>query len=309
MLTPVQIRSRLESLLAQESFDGIAGDLFELLSDSWIRSADMAINAVVEFISTLNGSFTQQNLDEATEIMGGFMGPRFGERVSPVVREAVTLSYSLSQEDIRTGLSTSFNLIDRRTLGWLHEHDMYWTRTWFDREWTERIANLSEVAIKNGMSRRDAGIFFRNTLGSQLVDETDQYWELVADAITTRSRSFGAIEAMVKADIQEYRVDAVIDHRTSDICRYLDGQPVDIVNDEGITETVQLSDNERVFQVEHAVNLRDQMIAAQTPEEAKDIMGWKSPKAVVGKFPVELARMGVVTPPFHARCRSRLVIV
>jgi hypothetical protein len=274
-------------LLAQESFDGIAGDLFELLSDAWIRSADLAINAAVEYIGGISGDFTRQNLSEAIEIMDGFMGPQMAERVSPVVREAVTLSYSLAQEDIRTGLSTSFNLVDRRAIGWLHQHDMYWTRTHFDREWTERIANLSEEAIKGGMSRRDAGNLFRDTLGGALQNENDHYWELVADAITTRSRSFGSIEAMVKADIMSYRWDSVVDHRTSDICQHLDG---------------------KVFEVAAAVDVRDRMIAAQAPEEAKEIMPWLKPDEVLDRSSDQLQRLGVVMPPAHGNCRARVVI-
>lgn len=118
--------------------------------------------------------------------------------------------------------------------------------------------------------------------------ESDHYWELTADAITTRSRSFGSIEAMVKADVTQYRWDSVVDHRTSDICRSLDG---------------------KVFEVAAAVEVRDAMIAAETPEEAKEIMPWLKPDEVVDTPVEELQRLGVVLPPAHALCRASIQIV
>ena len=113
------------------------------------------------------------------------------------------------------------------------------------------------------------------------------YWELTADAITTRSRSFGSIEALVKAGATQYEWDSVIDHRTSDICRELDG---------------------KVFEVARAVEVRDSMINAKTPEEAKEIMPWIPEKKFKEMSLAELQSAGVVLPPAHGRCRARIVI-
>lgn len=307
MLEPRKAERLLASLLAQESFDGIAGDLNDLLMLAWEQQGEAGIEAVLENLVNRGGKLTAADIEEATAILEDYMGAQLATRVSPVVREAITLAYGFAQEDIRAGLSTSFNLVDRRAISWLHEHEMYWTRTHFDSAWTGRIKRLSEVAIKNGLSRHDAGLFFRNTLGTQLLDETDQYWELVANAVTTRSRSFGSIEAFQKAGITEYRIDAVLDHRTSEICRYLDGEEIEVLLPDGTVNKYKLDDVS--FKVADAVDVRDRMLAAKSPEEAKEIMPWKQPKFVLGKDTGELATAGVMMPPFHGHCRSRLVIV
>lgn len=287
MLAPRRAEQLIAALLDAEGFDEIADALQDVLALAWEQAGEEGITAVLEWLDERDGPFTADLVDGMNEILEDHMGGRMAERVSGIVRESVTMSYTLSQEQVRAGLSASFNLPDRRAMGWLHQHEMYWTRTHYTREWTGRIANLAEVAIKNGLSRNDAGLFFQNTLGEAFRGERESYWSLVADAVTTRSRSFGSTEAFVKAGVTRYEVDAVVDHRTSDICRYLDG---------------------KVFEVADAVRVRDAMIAAPTPEAAKEIMPWAKPSDVIDKSPEALAAMGVVAPPFHGNCRSRLVI-
>lgn len=298
----------IDALLAQETFDEIADSLAEIIQRLHRLMVDVGIREVIDDLRGRRGQFGKQDLDKALAILDDALSGQFPDNVAPIMRDASRVLYVRGQDEIRAGLSASLNLTDRRAVRWLHEHHMYWLRTRFDKDTTDRIKRLADTAMKNGLSRRDATTFFKNTIG-KAINEDDWYWEVVADAITTRARSFGSIEGMVKADIHEYRIDAVIDHRTSDICKYLDGQPVEIEDENGEKQTVQLTDKDRTFDVRNAMRLRDRMIEAKTPEEAKDIMPWRSPKSVVGKFPADLSRMGVMMPPFHGRCRSRLVMV
>lgn len=307
MLSPRKAEQLLNALAAAEGFDQIADALSRILGFAWEQSGLEAVTALLEYLDAEPGRLTEAMIADMTGTMEDIMGPQFAGRVSPIVRETVWIVYGMAQEEIRTGLSATFNLPDRRAMTWLHEHEMYWTRTHFTREWTERIANLSEVAIKNGLSRHDAGLFFQNTLGEAFKGESQQYWELVADAITTRSRSFGSIEAFQKAGIAQYRIDAVIDHRTSEICRYLDGEEIETLLPDGTVKTYKLDDV--TFNTADAVAVRDAMIAAPNPDAAKEVMPWKSPAFVLGKDTAQLASSGIMMPPFHGRCRSRLVIV
>lgn len=307
MLSPRKAEQLLNALAAAEGFDQIADALNGILAFAWEQSGEQAVLALLEYLDGQPGRLTASMIGDMTATMEDIMGPQFANRVSPIVRETVGIVYGMAQEEIRAGMSASFNLPDRRAMTWLHEHEMYWTRTHFTREWTERIANLSEVAIKNGLSRHDAGLFFQDTLGEAFAGESQQYWELVADAITTRSRSFGSIEAFQKAGITQYRIDAVIDHRTSEICKYLDGEEIETLLPDGTVKKYKLDDV--TFSTADAVATRDAMIAAKSPEDAKEIMPWKSPSFVLGKSTGELASSGIMMPPFHGRCRSRLVII
>jgi hypothetical protein len=287
VLEPRRAERLIAALLASEDFDEIADTLQQILALAWDEAGEAGLEAVLEFLTAQDGPFTPDLVDGMNEVLDDYMGGRMADRVSGIVRESVNLAYGLGQEQIRAGLSASFNLPDRRAMAWLHQHEMYWTRTHFTREWTERIGNLAEVAIRDGLSRRDAGLFFQNTLGEAFRGESESYWSVVADAITTRSRSFGSTEAFVKAGVTRYMVDGISDHRQSEICKYLDG---------------------KVFEVADAVRVRDAMIAAPTPEDAKQIMPWAKPADVVDKSTEALAAMGIVAPPFHGNCRSRLVI-
>ena len=278
-------QAKINRLLRQRDFNKFSGNLSKVLIDIWLQASSAGIQAVLD---QLRGSaaFKTGDIDDVIEILQGSLSTDYAANIQPVVNGSVKHVYSLGANEIRAGLGKSFNLVDRRAVRWLHEHHMYWSLNHYDSHVTERIKRLADTVIKNGLSRENAGKFFKNTIGEEL-KRSDSYWELTADAITTRSRSFGSIEALVKAGATAYEWDSVIDHRTSDICRYLDG---------------------KVFRVEAAVGVRDAMIGAETPEEAKEIMPWEKPENIVDKSTSELERLGVVLPPAHGRCRARIVI-
>lgn len=164
---------------------------------------------------------------------------------------------------------------------------MYWSLNHYDAHVTNRLKRLADKAIEQGLSRADAGKFFANTIGKEL-NRSASYWELTADAITTRARSFSNISGLERIGAIKYRWDSVIDHRTSDICRHLDGKE---------------------FRVERAAELRDKVLAAETPEEAKKLMPWLPEKQVVESSISQLERLGVVLPPAHGNCRARITIL
>lgn len=273
----------MESLQAQEGFDGIAQDLEDILGALWEA---LALAAAAEVAGILGAAaFGRQVAAAAIDAMREYLGEEFPAQASPFVREAIRITYGAAQDEFGVVLATSLNLTDRRAQRWLHQHHMYWVREHFDAHVTERLTRLADTALSQGLSRVNAGRLFRNELAGTL-GQSDAYWRLTADAITTRSRSFGSIEAMQKAGIDRYMIDAVVDHRTSEICEYLDG---------------------RVFEVAEAAAIRDRMIDAETPEEAKQVMPWMRPEDVVDRSESELVALGVMVPPFHGNCRSRLV--
>ena len=282
------------------------------MGEVWLTAGKAGLEAVRDILKG-SAAFKVGDIDDVIEVLQGALSTDFAANVSPVVNGSVKHVYSLGANEIRVGLGKSFNLVDRRAVKWLHEHHMYWSLNHYDSHVTERIKNLGEVVIKNGLSRENAGRFFQNTIGEEL-KRSDAYWRMTADAITTRSRSFGSIEAMVKAGATKYRVDAVIDHRTSDICRLLDGREVTVKDPEtGEEKTFKLDDPS--FEVHDAVTLRNQMIEAKTPEEVKEMSPWLSnsqtQRSLLSgdfKHTHDLVRSGHMFPPFHGNCRSRLVI-
>lgn len=114
------------------------------------------------------------------------------------------------------------------------------------------------------------------------------YWKLVANAAASRGYHYGYLKAAALRGVTGYRFVAVLDSRTSDVCRYMNG---------------------RVFNVAKAVSLMERVAGAENIEQVKTEMPWRPFKDIDGLDTEALQELGVMVPPLHGNCRSTLVIV
>lgn len=305
-----QQQARIERILKEKNFGRFSDRLADVIFELWQMAGDDVLEFVGDYLGGRSGKFTAADFRAIDEVARQSMRTAFGTNLSPIVQSVTLEAYGRGLNEIRAGFSKSFNLVDKQAVAFIHEHHMYWSLGHYENDTTDRMKRLADTVISSGMSRRDAGRFFENTIGKELKRDR-AYWELTADAITTRSRSFSNISAFERAGVERYIISIVDDHRTSDICRYLGGKEVAVVDKEtGESKTVQLSEEERTFDVAAAAGVRDAMLAAKTPEEAKEIMPWKGVQRRVerGESTAQMSAGGVMMPPFHGRCRSRMVL-
>ena len=95
---------------------------------------------------------------------------------------------------------------------------------------------------------------------------------------------YGLVKGGQYAGFTTVRYVAVLDDRTSEICKSLDGKEWSIYQAAEIIEAV----------------------ATSPPEEVKEISPWLRAEEYEGLTDTELADMGVIVPPRHANCRSTL---
>lgn len=112
-----------------------------------------------------------------------------------------------------------------------------------------------------------------------------------ANLTTSRLASYGFLSSAVMYGVTKYQLQAVLDERTSDICRALDG---------------------RIFEVRRSFDYLDRVLRVTNPEELKTIAPFVSgTKASIehlrGTSDDDLAAEGVMVPPFHPYCRTILV--
>lgn len=114
---------------------------------------------------------------------------------------------------------------------------------------------------------------------------TVPYWRLIANLAASRGYHYGYLRVMQQRGIIAYQFVAVIDERTSAICRAMNGKQ---------------------FLVADAVNLMDGLANDPDPMAGKTRTPWVQPVAIEGKTNTELAAMGVMVPPLHPLCRSTI---
>lgn len=214
-----------------------------------------------------------------------------GERLSEITRDRVerllTRAYSRGQIDIRRTSRWDFSQTDERIAGWLARDTGYWVGAhWGDSVTTAVQGTLAE---HRGESRVKIVEALQEEL-SGMVRRSNGYWSNMANHVTTRARSFGITEGLVQIGAKVGIFDAVLDSRTSDVCRHMDGKKI-LVSD--------------------MVELRDRLVDAQDPEAVRTLQDWTklnpdqiTQDTVDGRPPIYAS-----LPPLHFGCRSHIIFV
>lgn len=269
--------------------------LTNLLMSDWTSSVDDVVQAASSVLLTGSAKVTEEELDSVLKSVEQKLGPSFASKVLTESTDVLTASYSLGRSlfERKDGKpkAVQFNLVDQRATDWLSRDHQYWVGTFYDRKLGEQIAaSVKSTILEQGLGRKAAGKALAKVVTGVALDESvvgrSGYWEGVAAIAATRARTFGTIEGLVQAGIEQYEFIAVMDERTSDICRELNG---------------------RIFSVATAVDIRDQILAAESPDDVKSITPWVRAKDAQTTSSKDLQAKGACMPPAHFRCRSTVV--
>jgi hypothetical protein len=112
------------------------------------------------------------------------------------------------------------------------------------------------------------------------------YWRMVANAAASRAYHYGMLKAGQLRQVRAYRIQAVLDMRTSAICREMHGKQ---------------------FWLADAVKLMERVAAEEDPEMVKVHMPWLT--NITGLNASSLRDYGCLVPPFHPNCRSTIIFI
>ena len=274
----------------RDKYDRIALKLADFLIDTWSAETKTAINEAIRTITDKNTEITADELALILKRIGKRLGVNFASIVENSLGETVTSAYRVGQEEILKGVAPTgnlftFNLVDEQAIDWARENITYWIGEHYGSALSKDIGTIAAQVISEGLSREAAGNLFKTEFGERF-KRSKNYWEGLSNHTVTRAREFGRTEAYVKAQVQYVKIVAVVDHRTSDICRLLNG---------------------RVFPTSYMVKTRDKLMSAKSPEAAKKVTPWVKPETIEGK-PTDKLRQSLSMPPFHFNCRTRTVI-
>lgn len=280
---------RIEAILKQDPYDLISAELQDLLLVEWDAAAREAIAEAIRTLEGRAGLASEADLDAMIETLGNRLGVTFGAGVAPVFHEFVIQAYAQGLEDFSGVLNPTFSLVDNVALAWMDEHNTYWIGNHFDSQVRERLQKAGAKVIGQRLARLDAGEVFAAEFGSE-INKSASYWEGLSNHVTTRSREFAHVSAYERAHAKTYEIVAVVDDRTTDICLAMDG---------------------RVFSVQAAQELRDNLLATSDPEEVREVAPWipesEVEEKIVGVDTEELPD-GLALPPYHFNCRTRTVL-
>lgn len=224
-------------------------------------------------------------------------------------------------------IGADFNSVDKRIVEHLKaSHVLYVTDEYgrridaFGKTARDIVAEGAEL----GIGRGDIGGRLRNAATEDLASRSKAYWEVVAGAFTARGRTFGQISGYAEAGIERFRVEAVLDEATTNICRMLHGSEFTVASGlKAFADAEGLGDPEGIKGA--APWVRETRNADGTTElwvkkGAERVSIGRVVESAVGradetgrfsgrKSAEEMGGLGVGPPPYHGLCRSTTVPV
>lgn len=162
---------------------------------------------------------------------------------------------------------------------------------------TKQVDNIIRKTIKESegaMSRAQVSTALKKQMPGPVRNKG--YWTTVASSVLNNARSASSLRFYDDAEVETYEVLAVLDQRTSHVCRDMHG---------------------RTFDVKVGLKVFEDLDAAESPDEAKDAKPWMTENTkgqvflrgnlTTGLSDAELQGQGISTPPYHGRCRTTIV--
>lgn len=220
------------------------------------------------------------------------MGEALPAATMAELAEGLVGAYALGADEIGTqlGVSYLFDLPDQDAIAGLQRAGLFWIGDAYGTAVEGPLLTETRKVLDLGLGRVEAGARLETAFADRIV-RSKSYWQGLASTTATRARSFGALESLHRGEVVEYEYLNPMDERTSAVCRALDG---------------------KVFTVAGSLALRDRMLAAETPEEWREIAPWPSESDLYGSdgemlSTAALQALGIATPPLHFHCRSQII--
>lgn len=157
----------------------------------------------------------------------------------------------------------------------------YWSGTEYNKDVEDKLKDIIDRVFRGEIPRKEVAKVLEEELDGVLKG-SKSYFEGVADHIINQSQNVSAVVEGVKYGMEYFKVIAVMDSRTSKICRSMNG---------------------RIIPAKHLKAQADRLLKAKSIQEKKDAAVWKSDYHF-GKLP---ANFGL--PPYHFRCRTMVQAV
>lgn len=174
-----------------------------------------------------------------------------------------------------------FDEIDIRAINAMR-NNFYWVGKEFNKDFTDRLKDIIESAFRGEVARSELAGRLKDEFASEL-KQSVRYFEGVSDHIISQNQNISTVNQARKYGVKYYKVVAVMDSRTSAICRSMNG---------------------RLIPAEHIERQCDNIMNAKDMASKKAAATWaKAPYN--GRSDKMDSNFGM--PPYHFKCRTEIV--
>lgn len=234
----------------------------------------------------------------------------FGEKIQEPVAEMVDIFYRdvavkfIDEFGLKVqkasrkgpGIEVDFSLQDTEAIAAVERITVQSAGRYFPEQLASHTSDvIRKVVLESGLPIKEAalkleeeirgalGLDFGKAIPTQFAANPQSYFEIVASNAAVQASNLGRMIAMEDAGVEKYRIVAILDRRTSTICRALDGKE---------------------FAVSNGMEAVKSFNKVQSIEDLENVMGFSKD----GSVP-KWAGEGKGFPPYHHKCRTLVVPV
>jgi len=222
------------------------------------------------------------------------------------------------------GVAPTFTRADTVASAGLRQNMVHFIR---DREgriaegFSEQARGIVARGLEDGLGRDDISLALRATFGDM---RKPSYWDFCSNHFVARERAVSALTSYQTAKIVKYMIVAMLDEKTTDTCRFLDGKIFDVQQSIEMLGKAQAESAEdpnlikefnpfiNTYQTERGPELRMMQPGGGSVRVASiersgvgrvDAKGTYTNAMKDG----DLQKQGVGPPPYHQFCRTNIV--
>ncbi|MBE3609496.1 hypothetical protein [Campylobacter californiensis] len=160
----------------------------------------------------------------------------------------------------------------------------YWMGKEYNENLQNRLKDKIEQVFKGEIELDNIGAELKKEFGA-IISANEGYFKGVSDHITLQAQNVAVVTQGAKYDVEYYKILAIMDASTTEICRSMHG---------------------RIIPAKHLEKQADKILNAKNLADKKAAAVWQS-KAYLGKSDKMDSDFGL--PPYHFRCRTEAIPV
>ncbi|CAM1378238.1 hypothetical protein [Fretibacterium fastidiosum] len=262
------------------------------LSKTWTEQRRALLFDVLEDGRTL-GLQESPSKAELGRLVGraeGYLGMGLAEAARRPVWQADVAAYRVGLQAVSADFS--FTLPDMEALDVLRGQTLFWVQNSYTRWLQDEMVEALNEYFTEGKTRIELAARLERFLTSK--EPTMQgYFDLLADHNATRIAEIGHVTGYERAGVEYVEIVAVLDERTSPICRHLHGRI--------IPTSALSSQKERLLEAAKKLDMKAARKAQPMLSGASEAAVLLEPKTS------KIVAQGVGMPPYHFRCRTTTV--
>lgn len=280
-----------KSKSSEKKFNKYLNTLQRLLADTYNEQSKSAIKEVIDYLLSLNReNFSQADIKKIDSILKSRLGKGYLELVVNRLYKIAELFYQLGAFEIAEAIDfkISFDVTDTDAVNALLEQFNFWIGNYYNEHLQSEIKETLKGYFDSNKTIEEVALEFSKKF-EKYSDNGMDYFEGLAEHTSNRIRAVGQVTGMEKAGITSYQIVAVLDARTSEICKFMDG---------------------KIFELSRAIEYREKILSLKDPSDIKNYSKWISPKDLKAiqeqKITDPDLPAGLTIPPFHWRCRTTI---